>query len=139
MVYLGIFCADTGVDMAPRCARPFWLDNDPSLCPPFSLGYSPSLKKWARFYVDRIEPAGWNEKALDALVLPDARKKMVRSLVGSHQFQRNNARDQSGSKGKGLVVLLHGAPGTGMFSEKHKCAEVGNLRTSGKTLTAESG
>lgn len=119
MACLGIGCADAGAAMAPACTRPFWPDNDALLCPPFSLGYEPSLKEWARFYVDRIEPADWNEKALSALILPDSRKRMVQLLVGSHQFLGGNARDQSGSKGKGLVILLHGAPGTGMFSDKH--------------------
>ncbi|KAK8031936.1 hypothetical protein PG990_001670 [Apiospora arundinis] len=45
-------------------------------------------------------------------------KLVLRSLVTSHQYS-DRARDQMLQKGKGLVMLLHGAPG------------------SGKTLTAE--
>lgn len=108
------------------------------LCPPFAHGYCPSLKQWARFYVDLIEPAHWKEKALETLVLPESRKKIIQSLVESHRFKTEEARDQSESKGKGLVILLHGAPGTGMLSDVCLCGKVdGGLHTSGKTLTAE--
>ncbi|KAI8635234.1 P-loop containing nucleoside triphosphate hydrolase protein [Xylariaceae sp. FL1651] len=93
-------------------------DPQPWLCPPFTLGYSLGRKKWAKFLVDNIEDAGWIPNVWDSLVLPDKEKLLLRSLVTSHQFSKN-PRDQTQQKGKGLVVLLHGTPG------------------SGKTLTAE--
>ncbi|KAJ8120843.1 hypothetical protein ONZ43_g2552 [Nemania bipapillata] len=73
----------------------------PWLCPPFTLG----------------DP-GWIPNTWDSLVLPDKEKTLLRSLVTSHKYSEN-PRDQTQQKGKGLVVLLHGTPG------------------SGKTLTAE--
>ncbi|KAI0409525.1 P-loop containing nucleoside triphosphate hydrolase protein [Xylaria palmicola] len=91
----------------------------PWLCPPYTIGYSLSLKKWARFSIQNIQcDAGWRPNTWDTLILPEKEKKLLRSLVTSHRYSEN-PRDQTQQKGKGLVVLLHGTPG------------------SGKTLTAE--
>jgi hypothetical protein len=83
-------------------------------------GYYPSLKTWGRFFIDHITDPEWAPNALDALILPDAPKKVISSLVSSHKFPERTV-DQQELKGKGLVCLLHGTPG------------------SGKTLTAEVG
>jgi SpoVK/Ycf46/Vps4 family AAA+-type ATPase len=55
---------------------------------------------------------------MDLLILPDAQRRLIRSLVTSHRYP-DHARDEASLKGKGLIMLLHGTPG------------------SGKTLTAE--
>lgn len=90
----------------------FWL------CPPYTYGYSLGLKEWVRLLVDKVQDAGWIPNSWDRLVLPGKEKALLRSLVSSHEYS-DNPRDQTQQKGKGLVVLLHGTPG------------------SGKTLTAE--
>ncbi|KAK9771657.1 putative P-loop containing nucleoside triphosphate hydrolase protein [Seiridium cardinale] len=59
------------------------------------------------------------ENAWESLILDDEQKNMVQALVSSHQYPED-ARNQAEQKGKGLVILLHGSPG------------------SGKTLTAET-
>ncbi|KAI1490995.1 P-loop containing nucleoside triphosphate hydrolase protein [Biscogniauxia mediterranea] len=91
----------------------------PWLCPPFTIGYSLGRKQWSRLLVDNISDVDWNEDAWDDLVLPDTEKLLLRSLITSHEFSRQ-PRDLTKQKGKGLVILLHGTPG------------------SGKTLTAET-
>ncbi|KAI1175074.1 P-loop containing nucleoside triphosphate hydrolase protein [Nemania sp. FL0916] len=93
-------------------------DPKPWLCPPFTLGYSISHKRWVRLLVQNIQDPGWIPNTWDTLVLPDKEKALLRSLVTSHKYS-DKPRDQTQQKGKGLVVLLHGTPG------------------SGKTLTAE--
>ncbi|KAI0817273.1 P-loop containing nucleoside triphosphate hydrolase protein [Xylaria sp. FL0064] len=90
----------------------------PWLCPPHTLGFSVGLKQWARLLVENIHDAGWIPNTWDNLVLSEKEKTLLRSLVTSHAYS-NTPRDQRQQKGKGLVVLLHGTPG------------------SGKTLTAE--
>ncbi|KAF2968106.1 hypothetical protein GQX73_g5410 [Xylaria multiplex] len=90
----------------------------PWLCPPYTLGFSLSRKRWAHLLVENIHDAGWIPNTWDSLVLPEKEKALLRSLVISHQYS-DNPRDQTQQKGKGLVILLHGTPG------------------SGKTLTAE--
>ncbi|KAF9460015.1 P-loop containing nucleoside triphosphate hydrolase protein [Collybia nuda] len=97
-----------------------WKNIDPALCPPYVHGFCPSVKQWCRFYIDRISEAQWDKDCFEDLILPDAPKHVIRSLVTAHNYPDNGARDQQELKGKGLVVLLHGTPGTG------------------KTLTAET-
>lgn len=89
------------------------------LCPPYAIGYSLSRKDWCRFFVDKMEDVQWKSDMWDSLILSLNQKTVLQALVTSHNFP-DNARDQPEQKGKGLVILLHGSPG------------------SGKTLTAET-
>lgn len=49
---------------------------------------------------------------MDSLLLPSSEKKVVEALIRSHAFPLS-ARDEAELKGKGLVILLHGSPGSG--------------------------
>ncbi|KAK6005191.1 hypothetical protein QM012_007970 [Aureobasidium pullulans] len=91
---------------------------DTALCPPYVIGFSCSRKDWCRFYVTNLAEVNWRPNAFDELILPRSQLNLVRALVTSHTFPAD-ARDEDQQKGKGLVCLLHGPPG------------------SGKTLTAE--
>ncbi|CAI7657647.1 unnamed protein product [Penicillium glandicola] len=92
---------------------------DPLCCPPYEYGFSLSRKEWCRFFIDNIEDVQWKENAWDSLIIGDHEKLVLQSLVTSHSYPEDS-RNQTLQKGKGLVVLLHGSPG------------------SGKTLTAET-
>ncbi|KAJ5587306.1 ATPase AAA-type core [Penicillium hispanicum] len=92
---------------------------EPLLCPPFEYGFSLSRKEWGRYFVDKIRDVEWREDVWDSLIIHDRQKLVLRSLVTSHTFPED-ARDQMKQKGRGLVILLQGTPG------------------SGKTLTAET-
>jgi SpoVK/Ycf46/Vps4 family AAA+-type ATPase len=81
-------------------------------------GFSVSRKEWCRFYIDSISETAWKDDAFKSLILPQKQLSIVNALVSSHRFP-DDARNESEQKGKGLVALLHGPPG------------------SGKTLTAE--
>lgn len=94
-------------------------EPDPLLCPPYAYGYSLSRKDWCRFFVDLMDDVKWKQGVWDSLILAPEQKLVLQALVTSHEFP-DNARDEHEQKGKGLVVLLHGTPG------------------SGKTLTAET-
>ncbi|KAJ5587678.1 ATPase AAA-type core [Penicillium hispanicum] len=61
----------------------------------------------------------WNKKAFDHLVLQSTKKELIRALVKKHNATSEST-DVIEGKGNGLILLLHGGPGTG------------------KTLTAES-
>ena len=82
------------------------------LMPAYTYGYSLASKVWAQFYVDNIHDTEWDRDAFDSLILADNQKRVLRSLVMSHKYP-SNARDETQQKGKGLVVLLHGTPGSG--------------------------
>jgi SpoVK/Ycf46/Vps4 family AAA+-type ATPase len=72
--------------------------------------------------VERTGPVLWNNNAFeDHLVLKDTKKELIKALVTMHIATSNSSTsDIIEGKGKGLIILLHGGPGTG------------------KTLTAES-
>jgi hypothetical protein len=94
------------------------LEADPMLCPPYVYGFSLESKEWCKYFVDHLSPVAWQENAMEALILATAQRRLIRSLVTSHRYP-DHARDEASLKGKGLIILLHGTPG------------------SGKTLTAE--
>lgn len=83
------------------------------------MGYSLSRKTWCQFLVDNTSEVEWKQDVWGQLILSAEQKEVLEALVSSHRFPEN-ARDQPEQKGKGLVILLHGTPG------------------SGKTLTAET-
>jgi SpoVK/Ycf46/Vps4 family AAA+-type ATPase len=94
------------------------LEADPILCPPYVYGYSLDMKEWCQFFVENLKTVDWQPDPMNALILPDAQRRLIKSLVTSHKYPES-ARDEASLKGKGLIMLLHGTPG------------------SGKTLTAE--
>lgn len=63
-------------------------------------------------YVDNFHPVDWNKKAFDRLVLPSQTKEMIRSLI-EVQMTAKKMDDIIAGKGNGLIILLHGSPGTG--------------------------
>jgi SpoVK/Ycf46/Vps4 family AAA+-type ATPase len=69
--------------------------------------------------VEHIAPVQWNKLAFDRLVLKPETKEVMEALVTVHISSKQST-DVIEGKGNGLIVLLHGGPGTG------------------KTLTAES-
>lgn len=65
--------------------------------------------------------------AFDQLALPDGHRDMVESLVTQHfrdrQSSSNEQTDLVKGKGKGLILLLHGAPGVGKTTTAEGVAE----------------
>ncbi|KAF2736868.1 P-loop containing nucleoside triphosphate hydrolase protein [Polyplosphaeria fusca] len=96
---------------------------DKTTCPPFVIGYSLAIKEWCRFYIPHIENVSWNDKSLESLVMKKDQKSLLHALVSSHHFPEN-PRDASKQKGKGLVILLHGSPGSGKTLTAECCAEI---------------
>ncbi|KAF1958925.1 P-loop containing nucleoside triphosphate hydrolase protein, partial [Byssothecium circinans] len=90
------------------------------LCHSQLPGFCLSSKEWAMFDVAKITDIDFNPTAFDSLVLDESKKSMISSLVRERVDQESTFDDIIKGKGKGLIFLLHGEPGTG------------------KTLTAES-
>lgn len=98
------------------------------LTPPTHLGWSFTAKVWGLILVDHLSEIVFDELAFDQLVVRPEYKKMIKALVETHAGQNDGlARDLVAGKGGGMVMVLHGKPGTGKtltaeaISEHLKC------------------
>ncbi|KAM6532569.1 hypothetical protein FSOLCH5_001993 [Fusarium solani] len=89
------------------------------LLPPRIRGFGLHDKKWRTLLVKYLRPINWNKKAFELLVLDSQKKELIEAMVRIH-ISSSMSTDVIEGKGNGLIILLHGGPGTG------------------KTLTAES-
>ncbi|KAL4918407.1 P-loop containing nucleoside triphosphate hydrolase protein [Aspergillus aurantiobrunneus] len=89
------------------------------LLPPTIPGFSFHDKRWMLVPVADTHEIEWNAESFNHLVLKSTKKDLVRALVAKHTGT-TRPNDVIKGKGNGLIILLHGGPGTG------------------KTLTAES-
>ncbi len=90
-------------------------------------------------FVDSIRPVTWNKTAYDRLVLPPQTKELVKALVTVRTSQRGvkqglglagKREDIIAGKGNGLIMLLHGSPGTGKSLTAGMCPSFGDsIRT----------
>ncbi|KAF8603616.1 P-loop containing nucleoside triphosphate hydrolase protein [Ceratobasidium sp. AG-I] len=110
-------------------------DNDKSLpddilclTPPTHLGWSFTAKTWGFLLVEHLSEIVFDELAFDQLVVRPEYKKMIKALVETHAGQESGlAKDLVAGKGGGMVMVLHGKPGTGKtltaeaISEHLKC------------------
>ncbi|KAG9079600.1 hypothetical protein FRC06_007634, partial [Ceratobasidium sp. 370] len=98
------------------------------LMPPAHLGYSFSAKLWGRISVDALSEIVFNEYAFDRLVLSDEYKDIIKAQVETFSKKSDElVSDLVENKGGGMVMVLHGKPGTGKtltaeaISEHLKC------------------
>ncbi len=84
----------------------------PVLLPKVVQGYNFTEKKWVDLEVDYIRDVEWNTKAFENLVTGTETKDLLEALV-KNQLKLETSTDLITGKGNGLIILLHGGPGTG--------------------------
>ncbi|KAI1087940.1 hypothetical protein F5B19DRAFT_33422 [Rostrohypoxylon terebratum] len=89
------------------------------LLPPTTKGFNLRTKKWYDLNVDQVNEVTWNKDVFNKVELEPDSKDLIKALVSNTIATERNT-DLIQGKGNGLILLLHGSPGTG------------------KTLTAES-
>jgi SpoVK/Ycf46/Vps4 family AAA+-type ATPase len=70
-----------------------------------------------------IRDVTWNKKSFDHLVVDEETKELVQALV-EHQIAGQKSTDIIDRKGNGLIILLHGGPGTGKTFTAESVAEM---------------
>ena len=73
--------------------------------------------------VDKIREVKWNKASFDHLVVDHETKELVQALV-TNQVAMEKGTDIIDSKGNGLILLLHGGPGTGKTFTAESVAEI---------------
>ncbi|KAK5943620.1 hypothetical protein PMZ80_004628 [Knufia obscura] len=108
--------ADTG---RREVIKPF-TEEHYLLSPPTVKGFEIENREWCEFFIGGFTEIVFNDNAYDKLVLDEGEKKMI--LAFSEQVRDSGMQfdDFIKNKGRGILMLLCGAPGVG------------------KTLTAES-
>ncbi|KXH49519.1 hypothetical protein CSIM01_03807 [Colletotrichum simmondsii] len=93
------------------------------LLPATVHGFNLKEKKWVKLYVENTHAVDWNYRAFDRLVLDVKIKEMIRALVDV-QTSAKGMDDIITGKGNGLIILLHGSPGTGKTLTAESVAEI---------------
>ncbi|KIM95508.1 hypothetical protein OIDMADRAFT_106443 [Oidiodendron maius Zn] len=87
------------------------------------LGYNLRSKKWVDLDVDLIQEVTWNKVSFEHLVLDTKTKDLITALV-TNEVELERGADIIHGKGNGLIILLHGAPGTGKTFTAESVAEL---------------
>lgn len=93
------------------------------LVPLHTKGFNLRTKKWLDLNMDQISLVSWNQEAFDSLVLERKTKDLITALV-SKQISTAKSTDVIAGKGNGLILLLHGGPGTGKTLTAEGVAEI---------------
>jgi DNA polymerase III delta prime subunit len=93
------------------------------LAPPSMKGFNLKTKKWVDLSVDRFSAVEWNTGAFKSLVLHEKTKRLIQALI-SNQIEADMSTDIITGKGNGIIMLLHGGPGTGKTLTAESVAEI---------------
>lgn len=93
------------------------------LLPPKIKGFNLRTKKWFDLVADRISDVKWNKEAFSKVVIQREYKDLIWALV-SNQLESEKNTDLIEGKGNGLILLLHGGPGTGKTLTAESVAEI---------------
>lgn len=90
-----------------------WSEDNYLICDREIFGFSLTDKRWCAFNLDLIQDVEYSNSAFNALLLPVQQKSTILSLVEVHTNVHLQFGDVVQDKGKGMIFLLHGEPGTG--------------------------
>lgn len=80
-------------------------------------------KTWVDLHADWLSEVVWDKKAFKKLVLAQKKKDLIEALI-VNQISAEKSTDLISGKGNGLILLLHGGPGTGKTLTAESVAEI---------------
>jgi hypothetical protein len=101
------------IECYPNNSKYHMTDEQALLSPARIRGFSLAEKIWCFFLVEKIKPIRWSETAFEKLSLAEQMKDTIRALVETHKDMTAEFDDLIVGKGKGLIFLLYGPPGSG--------------------------
>lgn len=107
------------------------------LLPNRVYGFVLRSRKWQFLNIENIRPLERHSDGFESLILPFGVARLVESLVKTHDphtmpnfadsvCSQDHHVDLVRGKGKGLIILLHGAPGVGKTSTAECVADYTN-------------
>lgn len=110
--------------------------DDLALIPPWVYIYALQHRRFAPVDVCRLRPVEIQNRAFEQLQLPEAHKDMIHAAVHSHLRKQHlerhinivterevKSQDFIIGKGRGLLIMLHGAPGVGKTATAEAIAQ----------------
>lgn len=90
-------------------------ETDYAICPESVWAFPLSLDVWGKVSVSKLDEVVWEEDSFKFLELEGSMKDIIESLASSFTGEEgyDEFDDVVRGKGKGLIFLLHGAPGLG--------------------------
>lgn len=86
-------------------------------------GFNLKTKNWLDLEVDRLREVIWSKRAFESLVIKEKTKWLIQALI-SNQIEVEKSTDLITGKGNGLILLLHGGPGTDKTLTAESVAEI---------------
>ncbi|PPJ58243.1 hypothetical protein CBER1_08263 [Cercospora berteroae] len=94
------------------------------LCLPSTIqGFHMQDKKWVTLNIDALGLVEWNEDAFTTLAVEESTKELIQAVV-ENKIDTERGTDLMAGKGNGLILLLHGGPGTGKTLTAESVAEI---------------
>ncbi|KAF3927323.1 hypothetical protein ABW21_db0202270 [Orbilia brochopaga] len=101
------------VELTLAANREHELEDSFLFCPLNIWAYSLRDKSWKEVEVRGLSNVEPEPDPFKKLVMADQYKRVVVAMVEDHLSKKNAVSDIIKGKGRGLIVLLHGGPGTG--------------------------
>jgi SpoVK/Ycf46/Vps4 family AAA+-type ATPase len=96
------------------------------LLPVTIKGYNMRRKKWFDLIAERVRDVEWKREAFQKVVMNRKAKDLIQALVSNQLAAEADtfSTDLIEGKGNGLILLLHGSPGTGKTLTAESVAEI---------------